>query len=126
MGTAQQRHGGLGRGNGDPRGGDVLGLGPQFQHRLGDDAQRPLGAEIEVAQVVAGIVLLERAQAVPDIAGRRHHFQAEHEVPGIAVVQDLHAAGIGREVAADGAGPFGCEAERKQPVVLGRRLLDGF
>ena len=71
MGAAQQRHRCFGRRHGDPRGRDILGLGPQFQHRLGDDAQSALGAEIEVAQVVAGIVLLERAQAVPDLALRR-------------------------------------------------------
>ena len=39
MGAAQQRHRGLGRGHGDPRGRDVLGLGPELQHRLGDDAR---------------------------------------------------------------------------------------
>ena len=115
----------LGRGHGDPRGRHVLGLGPELQHGAGDDAQRAFGAEVEVAQVVAGIVLLERPEAVPDLALRRHDLEAQHEMTRVAVVQHLHAAGVGREVAADGAASLGGEAQRKQAVMRGRRLLDG-
>ena len=124
VGAAQQRHRGLGGGHGDPRGGDVLGLGPDLQHRLGDDAERAFGADMEVAQIVAGIVLLERAQAVPYLALRRDHLDAQHKLAGVAVMQDLHAAGIGREVAADGAASFGGQRQRTQAVVLGGGLLD--
>jgi hypothetical protein len=82
-------------------------------------------AEIEIAQVVAGVVLLERPQAVPDVPRRRHHLEAEHELAGVAVVQHVHAAGVGREVAADGAAALGGKAQREQPVVRCRRLLNG-
>ena len=125
MRATEKGDGGLGRGDGDPGGGDVLGLRPQLQHRARDDAQRAFGAEIEVAQVVAGIVLLEGAQPVPDLALGRYHFQAEHQLAGVAVVQDLHAAGVRREIAADRAASLGSQRKRKQPVVRGRRLLDG-
>ena len=125
MRAAQQIDRRLGRRHGDPRGRHVLGLGPKLQHRLGDDAQGALGAEIKIAQVVAGIVFLERAQAVPDLARRRHDLEAEHEMARVAIVQHLHAAGVGREVAADGAAALGRKAQWKQAVVRGGRLLDG-
>jgi hypothetical protein len=47
-----------------------LGLGQSFRIALVMMPSVPFGAEIEVAQVVAGIVLLERAHAVPDVAVR--------------------------------------------------------
>ena len=125
MGAAQKVDGGLGRGHGDPRGRHILRLGPELQHRPGDDAERALGAQVEIAQVVAGVVLLERTQAVPDLARGRHDLEAEHEMAGVAVVQHLHAAGVGREVAADGAASLGGKAERKQAVVGRSGFLDG-
>ena len=44
---------------------------------------------------------------------------------GIAVVQHLHPAGIGRKIAADGAASLGGEAQGKQAVVGRRGVLDG-
>ncbi len=38
------------------------GCGNKFQHRRGDDAERAFGADKEMAQVVAGIVLFQLAQ----------------------------------------------------------------
>ena len=111
--------------DGEPGGGDVLGRRPQLQHRLGDDAERALGAHEQVLEVVAGVVLLERAQAVPDVAVGQHHLEAEHQVARVAVAQHLHAAGVGREIAADHAGALRAEAEREEAVVRRRGLLQG-
>ena len=60
------------RGRGPPakRGLDLLGRGEQLQHGGGDDAQRAFGADEQVLQVVAGVVLAQPPQAVPDL-GRR-------------------------------------------------------
>ena len=43
----------------------------QLQRRRGDDAERAFAADEQVAQVVAGVVLAQAAQAVPDLALRR-------------------------------------------------------
>ena len=45
-------------------------LRKELQHRGGDDAERALGADEEVLQVVAGVVLAKRAQSVPDARRR--------------------------------------------------------
>ena len=66
---------------------------------------------------------LSAAQAVPDVAVGQHDFEAQHEVARIAVAQHLHAAGVGREIAADHARALGAEAEREEAVVAGRGLL---
>jgi hypothetical protein len=76
-----------------------------------------------VLEVVAGVVLAQAAQAVPDAAVGQHHFQAQRQLAGIAVAQHLHAAGIGGQVAADGGAAFGGERQREQAISLARRLL---
>ncbi|KAG1246413.1 hypothetical protein G6F65_020701 [Rhizopus arrhizus] len=81
-----------------------------------DDAQRSLAADIQVAQVIAGVVLAQAAQAVPDFAFRGHHFQAQRQVARVAVAQHLGAAGVGGQVAANRAAAFGRKAERKHPL----------
>lgn len=52
------------------RKGDLMAerLREEFQHRAGDDAERAFGSDEEIAQIVAGIVLLQAAQPVPDFA----------------------------------------------------------
>ena len=47
----------------------AAGIGVQHQGRRGDDAERAFRADEEVAQVVAGVVLAQAGQAVPDLAG---------------------------------------------------------
>ena len=83
MRLGQDLDGGLRIADREPGGGHVLGRGPELQHRLGDDAERAFGAHEQVLQVVAGVVLLERAQPVPDVAVGQHDFEA-------------HARGCGR------------------------------
>ena len=91
-------------------------LREQLQHRRGDDAERALRADEQVLQVVAGVVLAQALEAVPDPPVGEHDLEAEHEVAGVAVAQDGRAAGIGREVAADAAGALGGEGEREQKL----------
>ena len=52
--------------------------------------------------VAAGIEML--AAEPDDLAGDQHHLEAENVVGRHAVFQAMHAAGIFRHVAADGAG----------------------
>ena len=98
----------------------------QLEGRAGDDAERAFGADEEMLQVEAGVVLAQAVQAVPDPAVGEHHFEAEHVLARIAVAQHAGAAGVGRDVAADLARAFGAEADRVEPCrVGGRRLLHG-
>src|SRR3546814_1336928 len=72
---------------------------------------------------MAGVVLAQRAQAVPHAPVRQHYLEAEHEIARGAVAQHVHAAGIGREVAADLARALGAEAQGEEAVGLDRSLL---
>jgi hypothetical protein len=74
MRLRQDFDGGLRVADGEPGRGGVLGRGPQLQHRLGDDPQRAFGTHEKMLQVITGIVLLERAQAVPHVAVGQHDF----------------------------------------------------
>ena len=48
----------------------------------------------------------------------------EHEVARIAVAEHVHAAGVGRKIAADHAASFRAQAQRKEAVDLASGLLD--
>ena len=85
----------------------------QLERGGGDDAQRAFAADEQIAQVVAGVVLAQATQALPDLALGRHHLQAQAQLAGIAVAQHRRAAGIGGQVAADGATALGRQAERE-------------
>ena len=79
-------------------------------------------------QVVAGVVLLELVQVVEDAAVGQHHFKPERVRARHAVCERRGAAGVGREVAADGAGAFRRQQLRIEPVGVGggfARALQG-
>ena len=95
----------------------------QLQRRRGDDAQRALAADVEIAQVVAGVVLAQRAQAVPDLALGVDHLQAQAELAHVAVAQHLGAAGIGRQIAAHRAAALGRQAQGEEAPGRLRGLL---
>ena len=109
------------------------GPGCQACHRLrvelercgGDDAQRAFAADEQVAQVIAGVVLAQAGQAVPDVPLRRDHFKAQTQVARVAVAHHLRAARVGCQVTADGAAAFGGQTERKQKAGLFRSFLQG-
>ena len=103
------------------------GRGPG-EHRSGDDAERAFGADEQVFEIVAGVVLLELVEVVQHAAVGQHHFEAEHVRAGDAVGDRRGAAGIGREIAADGAAAFRRQQLRIQPVGRGcglARALQG-
>ncbi len=97
----------------------------QLEGGSGDDAQRAFAADVQVAKVVAGVVLAQAAQAVPDLAFGGHDLQAQREIARVAIAQHLRAAGVGGQVAADGAAAFGRQAQREQAVRGRRGLLHG-
>ena len=94
--------------------------------RRGKDAQRcarhhaedALAADEKLLQVDAGIVLDVFAQALEHGAIGRDDFEAEDQVSRHAVTDDAVAAGIGRDVAADGAAAARTKVERKHQAVL--------
>ena len=70
---------------------------------FGDDAEQALGAIHKSQQVIAiGIQML--AAEAHDRPVDQHHLQPQHIVGGDAVFQAMHAAGVLRHIAADGAG----------------------
>ena len=87
--------------------------GKELQHGRGDDAERAFGADEQLLQIVAGVVLAQTAQAVPDAPVGEHHFEAERQLARIAEAQHRGAAGVGRQVAADRAASFGRERQRE-------------
>src|SRR5437879_3507051 len=70
-------------------------LRKQFERRRGDDAERAFGADEEVAQIVAGVVLLQLREPIQDPAIGKHHFQPERHLARHAIRQGRSAAGIG-------------------------------
>src|SRR6202011_5219976 len=93
------------------------------QGRGSNDPERALAADEELLQIVAGIVLAQAAQPVPDPPVREHDLEAQSQLARIAVAQYRDAAGIGRQIAADLAAALAAEAERKRPVGLGGGLV---
>ena len=82
-----------------------LGIAGDAHPDLRGDAEGSLGADDDAGQVVAGIVL-GRAAGLDDPAIGQHEFEAEDVIDGDAVLERVRAAGIGGDVAADGAGPL--------------------
>ena len=119
-GDAEQFERGFRRRHADKGGLDRARPRHQPQHRRGDDAERAFGADEQVFQVVAGIVLLELVEIVEDAAVGQHHFEPERMRARDAVGDRGGAAGIGGKVAADGAGALRRQQLRIEPV--GRRL----
>ena len=119
----EQRGRGGDRRQGRHRRRDRGGARVQLQRRRGDDRERSFAADQEVAQVVAGVVLAQAREAVPDATFGGDRLDAETELARVAVADDLRAAGVRRQVAADGAAALGGEAEREQQVVRRRGFL---
>ena len=63
---AEEHHGGPG------------GQTSELQRRLGDDAERALAADEELAEIEAGVVLLERAGRLQHSPAREHDLEPEH------------------------------------------------
>ena len=80
------------------------------------DAERAFGADEELLQVVAGVVLAQRRQLVEHAPVRQHDLEAEHERAHHAVAQHRRAAGIGRDDAAERRAALGSERHRQQAI----------
>ncbi len=91
---------------------------------FGDDAEEPLGAGDNAKEVVAGS--LQMAAAKPqDLPVHEHQFAAEHVVGRNPVFEAMHAAGILRHIAADGAGDLRGRIGRVIETGVLDRLADG-
>ena len=122
VGKSEQLEGCLRRGHADEGRLDRVRARHQAQHRGGDHAERSLGADEQVLEIVAGIVLLELVEVVQHASVGKHHFDAERMRARNAMGKRGGAAGIGREIAADGAGPLRRQQLRIEPVHACRRL----
>ena len=80
----------------------ALGVRHELQGHLGDDAEGALRADHQVQEAVAGAGLADRLAKLEDAAVRQHHRHGQDIVPRDAVLHRAHAAGICRDVAADG------------------------
>ena len=125
VGQAQQLHRRFQRGHGGKGRKLRGGQGVELHDGAGNDAQRALRPDHQVAQVVAGVVLAQARQAVPDIALRRYHFQPQAQLARVAVAHDLRAASVGAQVAANGAAALGRHAQGEQKAGLLASLLQG-
>ena len=93
----------FGRGKADQHGARAFRLLQDAHRNLGNDAQQALRAGNNAEEIVAaGIKML--APDADDLAGHQHQLATEQVVGGHAVFEAVHAAGIFRHVAADGAG----------------------
>ena len=94
-------------------------------HRdLGDDAELAFRSDDQGKEVVAGRIEARTAD-IDDLAAHQHDADAEHVVGGDAVFQAMRAAGIGGDVAADGAGDLARRVGRVEIAVARDRIGDG-
>ncbi len=105
------------------RGGGGFRGGEQLEGGGGDDAQRTFGADQQLLEVVAGVVLAQAGQTVQHAAVGQHRLQAQGQLAHRPVAQHRHAAGIGGQVAADLAAAFRGQRQRKQPAHAGGGVL---
>ena len=82
-----------------------LGVAGQADRDLGDDPERPLVADDQAGQVVAGVVLLGAA-GLDDRAVGQDQLDPADVVDRHAVLEGVRPARVGRHVAADRAGPL--------------------
>ena len=99
---AQQRERRADRGHRDQRVGAGGERRDQREHHPAHDRERALGADQELAERVAAVVLahLRELRQHPPVG--QHRLEPEHALAHRAVAERLVAAGIGRDHAADG------------------------
>ena len=93
----------LGRRETHQHGARAFRLAQDAHRHLGDDAEQPLRAGHDAEQIIAAAVEVLAADA-HDLAGHQHDLETQHIVAGDPVFEAMHAAGIFRHIAADGAG----------------------
>ena len=123
LGVGEQRYGVRRFGDAGPDRNGFLRAREQLQHRAGDDPERAFAADKQLFQVVPGIVLTQTFQPVPDLAVCCHRLKAKHQIAHIAVAQNIDAAGVGGDDAANLACAFRSDGKRKEPVRFSGRAL---
>ena len=88
----------------------------QAQAGGGDDAQRSLGPDQQMAQIVAGVILSQPLQVPNDGAVGQNRLDPQHQVACITVSQNSSAARIGSQDSAHPRRPLGCDGEGEQPA----------
>jgi hypothetical protein len=91
---------------------DRLGEWRRDERDLGDNAERALGANEELLEVVASVVFADSAEEIEDVAIGEHDLEARHGAVERAVAQKADAARIGADVATDLTAALGAEVER--------------
>ena len=97
----QHRHDGIEIRRAQDHRGEVLRRPLQAHGRFNNKAQRAFGADKQLAQIIAGGVLDQVLVQLQELAGTGHDFQASHPVARHAITDDLDAARVGADVAAD-------------------------
>jgi hypothetical protein len=95
----------------------------EAQHRASDDAERAFGADEELAQIIAGVVLDHLVQHGQHGTVGERHFEAQNIVTGDAMADHADAAGIGRKIAADLAAAASAEIYCQEKTCRLGRLL---
>ena len=90
---------------------------------LGDQGEHALGADDQLREIEAGRGLHELAAGADDLTGAEHRGQAEHVVARDAVLDGLHAAGVGGDVAAERAAALAGE-DRIGEAVRARGVVE--
>ena len=97
---------------------------PEPEGRLGDDPERPLAADEQVRQRVAGDVLDVLAAGPDDRAVGHHDLERQDRVARLAVLHAAQAAGVRAEVAADRAHLVAGRVGRVEQALGGDRGLE--
>ena len=93
----------------------------KFETRSRYDAECALRTDQQIAKIVAGVVLFQPSQPVPDAPVGEHRLESKRQISRIAVGEHGRAPGVRREHAADHGAAFRSEAQREQAVGFLRR-----
>ena len=96
--------GGGGHG-GEPRHQERLegGQRDEFQGRFRDHAEQAFGTDKQAGEIEAGFVFMGASAQLDDLAAGLDDLQTEDKIAGDAVFEAARSAGVGGDVAADGA-----------------------
>ena len=100
-----------------------LRRGREFHLRFDDEAERALGANEQMPQVITRCVLDEPAIQLKHLAGPGHDGEARYPIARESIADHLDAARVGRNVAADLTRATRSKVNRVEEAVLDRELL---
>ena len=86
---------------GTPSSSTFCGRRSRSDRRLHDEAERALGADEQMPQVVTGGVLDQAVVEIQHLAASGHHGESRDPIARHAVANDLDAAGVGRKIATE-------------------------